>query len=105
MSLEVALDALSKDAKRWDDTAEMLKTAASDCAGMRLTHQDFSFMGGEAQKAYEEVRSFMQTYLSDGERATSGAADALRDVKAAYEGTDQLTKSEIDRIKADWKLD
>lgn len=105
MSLEVALDALSKDAKRWDDTAEMLKNAASDCAGMQLSHQDFSFMGGDAQKAYEEVRSFMQTYLTDGERETDGAAAALRNVKAAYEGTDQLTKAEIDRIKSDWKLD
>src|SRR5204863_7418225 len=103
MSLKVALDALSKDAKRWDDSADMLKTAATTCAGLKLDHQDFSFMGGSAQKAYEDVRSFMHTYLSDGQRETSGAASALRNVKAAYEGSDQLTKAEIDKIKADWK--
>jgi uncharacterized protein YukE len=100
---KTALDALTKDAKRWDDTADMLKKAKGDCAAMTLRTQDFTFLGGDVYKEYEAARKFMEDYLGDGESATSKAAAALRKVKAAYEGTDQLTKAEIDKIKSDWK--
>lgn len=100
MSFKASMEALQKDAKRWDDTAEMLQTAKSDCAAMTLRAQDFSFMGGEVHKEYEEIRDFMEDYLADGQRATSGAADALRKVHETYQGSDDNAK---ERLKSSWE--
>jgi uncharacterized protein YukE len=99
---QVAMNALTKDAKRWDDTADMLKTAATDCAAMTLRAQDFSFMGGEVHKEYEAARTFMHDYLSDGQRATSKTASTLRDVRKTYEGSDERAKHNIESAW-DWR--
>jgi uncharacterized protein YukE len=93
---KTALNALTKDAKRWDDTADMLKKAKSDCAAMTLRTQDFSFLGGDVYKEYEAARKFMEDYLGDGERATSKAASALRKVRTTYEGSDERAKRNIE---------
>jgi uncharacterized protein YukE len=100
MTFKASMEALTKDAQRWDDTAEMLQKARADCADMTLRAQDFSFMGGDVHKQYEEVRSFMEDYLRDGERETSGAGDALRKVHNTYEGADEAAK---DRLKSAWE--
>jgi hypothetical protein len=100
MTFKASMDALTKDAKRWDDTASMLQRARADCADMTLRAQDFSFMGGDVHKQYEEVRSFVEDYLRDGVRETSGAGDALRKVHSTYQGSDDAAK---DRLKSAWE--
>jgi uncharacterized protein YukE len=96
MTFQTSMDAMTKDATRWDDTATMLKAAASDCADMTLRTQDFSFLGGDVHHQYETVRSFMHQYLSDGQRETSEAAGALRKARDIYEGTDEDAKHSIE---------
>lgn len=100
MTFQSSMHALGNDAKRWDDTAAMLKTATTDCAGMTLRFQDFSFMGGDAHSEYEKVRAFMEQYLSDGHRETSQAAGSLHKTKDIYEGTDEAAKHSIESA---WK--
>jgi hypothetical protein len=100
MTFKASMEALTNDAKRWDDTAEMLQTARNNCADMTLRAQDFSFMGGDVHKQYEEVRSFVEDYLRDGVRETSGAGDALRKVHSTYQGSDDAAK---DRLKSAWE--
>lgn len=96
MTFQTSMQAMSSDSKRWDDTAAMLGTAASDCAAMTLRAQDFSFLGGEVHQQYETVRAFMQQYLNDGHRETSEAAASLRKARDIYEGTDEAAKHSIE---------
>jgi hypothetical protein len=100
MTFKVSMDALIKDAKCWDDTAAMLQTAGAHCADMTLRAQDFSFLGGDVHQQYEAVRAFMQDYLRDGERETSGAGDALRKVHSTYERSDEAAKH---RLESAWE--
>lgn len=100
MTFQTSMDAMTKDSHRWDDTAAMLKTASSDCSGMAVRAQDFSFMGGEVHTEYEKVRAFMEQYLRDGWRETAEAAAALRKARDIYEGTDEAAKRSIE---AAWK--
>lgn len=100
MTFQTSMDAMTKDAKRWDDTAAMLKAAATDCANMTLRFQDFSFLGGEAHTEYEKARAFMEQYLKDGERETGAAAAALVEARNTYEGTDEDAKKSIESV---WK--
>jgi hypothetical protein len=100
MTFKASMEALTKDAKRWDDTAEMLQKARADCADMTLRAQDFSFLGGDVHQQYEEVREFMQDYLRDGERETSGAGDGLRKVHSTYQGSDEAAQQ---RLKSAWE--
>ena len=48
MSVTIALDALSKDAARWDEVSEALGGAAHSAGGLRLDDSAFSFAGGAA---------------------------------------------------------
>lgn len=100
MTFKSSMHALGSDAKRWDDTATMLKTATTDCAGMTLRSQDFSFMGGEVHTEYEKIRAFMEQYLTDGHTQTSQAASSLHKTKTIYEGTDEAAKKSIESA---WK--
>ncbi|NBE52157.1 hypothetical protein [Streptomyces boluensis] len=95
MTFKASMDALTADAKRWDDTAAMLQTAGGKCADMTLRAQDFSFLGGDTHEAYEAVREFMKGFLLDGERAASGAGNALIKVRNTYEGSDETAKQNL----------
>lgn len=100
MTFQTSMDAMTKDAKRWDDTAAILKQAASDCAGMTLRQQDFTFLGGDTHAQYEKARAFMEQYLKDGERETSAASASLIKARDIYEGSDEDAKH---KIESAWK--
>lgn len=95
MSVTIALDALSKDAARWDEVSEALGGAAHSAGGLRLDDSAFSFAGGAAASTYESVRSRVESLLRGGESETSGAADALLEVKRAYEGMDRAAAAAL----------
>jgi hypothetical protein len=95
MSFEVAMKALLADADRWSATADELTTAAGAAAALTVPAQSFSFAGGDAASAYEELRSFVQDYLSDGATKTKGAATALTHVHQVYASADENAQSEL----------
>lgn len=96
MTFQTSMDAMTKDAKRWDDTAAMLKTAVADCKAMTLRAQDFSFAGADVHAEYEKARAYMEGYLGDGQRETSSAAAALKKARDIYEGSDEAAKKGIE---------
>ena len=100
MSFQVALDALTSDAQRWDDTGHVLSRAADAANGMVVAPADFSFLGGDVHDAYEKGRSFMAAFLSDGSKEAFGAASALREVRQEYEDADKRT---VDRLAKEWQ--
>lgn len=97
MSFEVAMKALLADADRWTSTSEDLTTASSAAAALTVPDQSFSFAGGEAATAYEELRSFVQGFLSDGSAKASGAAAALSHVHQVYAASDESAKAELEQ--------
>lgn len=88
MTLQTALEALTTDANRWDDVSEALSQARDAATGLTLPASTFSFAGGEAASAYEAVRAHVRSLLDGGVTQTADAAQALRDVRKAYEQTD-----------------
>jgi hypothetical protein len=95
MSFEVAMKALLADADRWSATADELTTAADTAAALTLPPQSFSFAGGDAATAYEDLRSFVQDFLTDGATKTQGAASALTHVHQVYASTDENAQSAL----------
>jgi len=100
LSFEASIDALTADSRRWDDSADMLATAAKTVGGMRLGPDVFGFAGGNAYEAYESIRSYTEEYLQKGSHETSGAAAALRQVRDTYEGSDEEAKQ---KFASKWK--
>jgi hypothetical protein len=95
MSFEVAMKALLADADRWSATATELTTASGSAAALTVPVQSFSFAGGDAAAAYEDLRSFVQDYLSDGAAKTKGAAAALTHVHQVYASADENAQSAL----------
>lgn len=100
MSFEVAMKALLADADRWSDTATELTTASNSATALTLPAQSFSFAGGDAAAAYEELRSFVQGFLSDGSAKAAGAASALTHVHEVYASTDENVQ---DALRSKWQ--
>jgi uncharacterized protein YukE len=101
MTFEAAMQALTDDAKRWDRVADAARTAA-DTAGSLTTHpSQFSFAGGAVASSFEEVRAIVEQLLRGGSTEMAGAATALRQVRATYEGTDESAKQ---RLAGTWDL-
>ncbi|WP_109508008.1 hypothetical protein [Nocardioides speluncae] len=100
MSFEVAMDALTSDAKRWDTIAGRLETSANDLAGLTLNPKAWTFAGGEAAEAYERFRGIVESYVRGGATETASAAVRLREIRRIYESADEEAKNDLARI---WK--
>ncbi len=95
MTVSVALEALTRDAQRWDTVSGELGKAAGAAAGLGLSEQVFSFAGGSVASTYESVRAQVEQMLRGGVTETAGAAAALRQVRTAYESTDEATRTSL----------
>jgi hypothetical protein len=100
MSFEIAMQALLADANRWDAASDRLSRVSTDTGQLYLSPGSFSFAGGDAHSAYEEVREFVRDLTSSGSGETSGAAQALREVHQYYRSADQSTR---DEMQARWQ--
>lgn len=98
MSFETALDALTSDARLWDEISQELGGAARSASGLVLDPSQFSFAGGGVAASYESARARVQALLDGGERETEGAATALLQVRQTYEGTDQAARAELEGV-------
>lgn len=90
MTLQVALDALSKDAGMWGGVSDVLSDASSTATGLTLDTGSLSWAAEVVGlvPVYEAARARLQTLLSEGATETETIAATLRQVKAAYESTD-----------------
>lgn len=100
MTLKTSLDAMTHDAGTWSDTADMLDDCASAAQGLHLSPQAFTFLGGDAHSAYEDLLNWMVAYLSKGADQARGASHALITVRDIYAGTDEAAKK---RIESSWQ--
>ncbi|WP_028659171.1 hypothetical protein [Nocardioides insulae] len=100
MTLAVSLDALSRDAVRWEETAAALTRMRHVLAGLALPTAEFSFAGASPAGAYQDLLDRLDDHLADGVRATEDAATALRAVRATYETTDGAVR---ERMHEQWR--
>ncbi|MBT0993258.1 hypothetical protein KIN34_03010 [Cellulomonas sp. DKR-3] len=102
MTFEAAMQALTDDAKRWDGVADVTRTAADSAGSLSVRPSQFSFAGGAVSTSFEEIRSVVEGLLRGGSAEMAGAATALRQVRATYEGTDEAAKQ---RLAGTWDWD
>ncbi|WP_182112487.1 MULTISPECIES: hypothetical protein [unclassified Actinotalea] len=95
MSLDVALEALSKDAGMWGGVSDVLSTASSTTVGMTLVTSELSWAAEVVGlvPVYEAARARLQTLLSEGATETETISTTLKQVKAAYESNDAAQRA------------
>lgn len=95
MTIAVAAEALTKDAKRWDDIGDALDEATSAAASLHLHRGAFSWAGTVAADTYAILVSQVSSLLTEGSTQTHGAATALRAVRSDWESTEAHIQAEV----------
>jgi hypothetical protein len=100
MSLEVALDALQKDADKWSDTATTLSAAHDGATSITLTIKEFSWAGEHTDllATYQEAQTKIAELCRQGAAEATGIKDALIATKTTYAGTDEAAKAKLDGV-------
>jgi hypothetical protein len=100
VTVEVALEALTSDAKKWHDTSTTLATAASQAEGLTLTDVQLSWASQETglQATYEQIRSRVAGLLSEGATETDRIGDTLITVRKTYESTDDDARAALNGV-------
>lgn len=101
MTMQAGFEALTSEAAEWDTTSEALATAAGTVATLLLSSAQFSALASTTGVAssYAAARQHVEAILDAGERETAKLADALRQVRADFQSTDQAT---VDAVSGLW---
>lgn len=89
-TVTVALEALTKDSGRWQETSTVLGTASSSCAALTLTDTQLSWASQDTglQATYDELRAKVETLLREGSDETGKISRTLAHVRQVYESSD-----------------
>lgn len=98
MTIELAYEALTKDAQRWDSVGDSLDQASSVVSGLDLHRGAFSFAGIEVADYYAALRLRVLELLAEGSAQTHGAATALRATRADFESNEQSIQTAVDAL-------
>lgn len=93
--VDVAYEALSKDADRWDAVSDNLESARTQVSGIEVYRGAFSFAGTGAADRYLTIHSLVMELLAEGARQSSGAAAALRDIRNAFAANEAQTQADL----------
>ena len=96
--ISVDFDALSHDAKVWDDAAERLLAMSRATDDILLSTSTFSFAGRALADRYEELRTLAGKIAYDGTAAAHELAAVLRDLKRDYEERESENAEELRRL-------
>lgn len=91
MSMQVSLDALAADAVLWEGVSGTLGSASRSAAGLTLSSASLSWAAEEVGlvDVYEAARARVERLLREGEAETDTIAVTLRQVRTAYESSDE----------------
>ena len=105
MTIKAAMEALTSDAKRWDEVSTALSTASGTASGLTLGSTAFPQLLGldglDLDGLYNRLQSKVQGLLSEGSTETGAIADALVQVRKDFESTDQSVR---DALKGVWDI-
>lgn len=90
MTLQVALEALHRDAAMWDRVSHTTDQAHAVAADLILGIAELSWASRAAglESAYTEIQTKISSLLGDATRVYSGLSTTLDQVAAAYEADD-----------------
>ena len=105
MTIQAAMEALTADAKRWDEVSTALSTASGTASGLTLASGAFPRLLGmsdlDLDGLYNRLQSKVQVLLAEGSTETDAIADALIQVRKDFESTDQSVR---DALKGVWDI-
>jgi len=105
MTIQAAMEALTSDAKRWDEVSTALSTASGTASGLALGSSVFPQLLGmsdlDLDGIYTQLQSKVEHLLSEGSTETGAIADALVQVRKDFESTDQSVR---DALKGVWDV-
>ncbi|KRF34382.1 hypothetical protein [Nocardioides sp. Soil805] len=94
MNLKADLDALTADANLWSASSDTLSSASTSASGLTIPAYAFSFAGGDVHAKYEEVRAWVEKYLSEGSKEQEGASKALIKIRDDFTSTDEAQRDQ-----------
>ena len=95
MTIALAYEALTKDAKRWDDVGDKLDQTTAVVENLDLGRGAFSFAATGTADYYASLRTRVIELLSEGAKQTHGAAAALRAVRSDFESTEENIQAAV----------
>ena len=95
--LQTAYDALTEDARQWNEHSDVMETAARQAASFGLTGFQFGYQANKlgVVAKYQEVQDLAVRLLSEGAVAMQEIADTLIQVRSDYEATDERSGGRI----------
>lgn len=91
--LKVNFEALTKDAKIWDDMGDKLAQASTGIAGIDVYHEAFSFAGQDIAARYAQVHATVVQLLAAGAQKAHAGADVLIAVRDDFDHTEDIHES------------
>jgi hypothetical protein len=93
--IQVAYDALTKDAATWDAVGDALETAQTEVADIHLHRGAFSFAAMDLADQYLALHARIGDLLAEGAQNTRDGAAALRAVRDDFLRYEDATQSEF----------
>jgi len=100
--ITVAADALSNDAKVWDEVSSQLTVMSGATESMHSSNVEFCWKGDELFGQYSAIVNAVTTYVSAGATAAAGGAETLRSVRDMFIAQEQETVSTINGM---WEIE
>lgn len=97
MTLKVSLDALTSDARQWEQTAGALTRAATASGGLELANHELSWAASSTglEATYAEICRHVTNLLTEGALETDRISVALEGVRRAYEDRESATSAAL----------
>lgn len=92
---KVNFDALTKDAKTWDQVSTDLKTASGAVGAVDISRSAFSFAALDVFDTYAQVRQHVIDLLTAGATEADGGAAALLAIRTTLEANESAAVSEF----------
>ncbi|RKN44318.1 hypothetical protein [Micromonospora endolithica] len=85
--LRVSIEALRKDAAVWDDSGDIMRSAAQVAARLDLAALHFSYVGDKVGlvELYQQLQDRLIRLLSQGSETCETVATSLRNAADGYE--------------------
>ena len=100
--ITVAADALSNDAKVWDDVSAQLTQMSGATESMHSSNVTFCWKGDALYASYGEIVNAVASYLTAGASATASGAATLRSVRDMFIAQEQDTVSTLNGM---WEIE
>jgi hypothetical protein len=102
MSMQAAMEALTKDAGRWGKASDTLERASENASALALPSLAFPQLLGidglDLDGKYQDLRQKVARLCAEGSTETEQLGAALRKVRRDFESTDQSVRDALNGL-------